>query len=296
MLVLTAAALASGCETPFTRQSLGALLADAEVADRALAIDDVLASTAAIRDGLPCAAFRLEAAELASFYRLRGWALFTNEDAGSRPWLATAYGLQPAHPYSPPLPPAMQAEWDAASAAWSQVDPTPLAPPASGTLVVNGRDSAAPVGLPWVLQHFGPDGAVRDTWLVAPGDPVPTYEVAAPEPMVPDPVAPRPVEAPVPVEPVPPVPVEGPVSKRRSGAPGAVLAGVGAVGVGAGAALWTGANLGYARYCVGDVCPAGFYEDRVQPQRTVGIGTAAVGSALFATGVAWLATRTRGER
>lgn len=229
LLLALTAAHAQACDTPTTRDALGAEIGAAELAFAKVDWTALGARADALVEMVPCANARLLPGDLAPVFRIRGWALFAAGDPAAWSWLATASGLQPRHVYDPPLRGPMATAWASAGEKWAEASSAAVAlePADGGELLVNGSPaSAAPRTVPWVLQHLGSDGAVRGTWLVQPSGAVPAYPRA--------PVAPEVVEV---VAPVPPPLAVPPPSERHRSRPlavaGGVSLGLGAVGLGA---------------------------------------------------------------
>ncbi len=107
----------------------------------------------------------------------------------------------------------------------------PVPPPAAASIYVDGREATErPTEGQVVFQVVGEDGAVRVTLLLAPGQPLPQYDI-----QVPDPVEAVAATEPEPVSVTEPVgPAEEPAETPTSGGKGLV------VGAGASAVLAAG--------------------------------------------------------
>jgi len=166
ILWTSAAALAGGCPEETTFQALARAILSAE---QAIRDSDRAALEGAERDAerlVRCMESPLRPADVASFMRLKGIALFVRKErdaAGA--WFAASRRVEPS--YS--LPEALFPERHPLRRAFEDSPPEPgdtarLPRPAEGALAVNGRTATdLPEDAPWVLQWSDAGGRVQLT-------------------------------------------------------------------------------------------------------------------------------------
>ena len=180
--LLAAPAWAGNCAERTTLSQVKTSVDAAESAFAKLNRGEVLASTDAAREAIPCLGEVMTVDVAARVHRALGLRQFLDKDAvAARLSFAASHSLVPADA----LP-----DWIAPSANPIQQDFTAISldslrveavPPTSVRLGFDGRPGLTrPATVPTILQALGADGAPTATWLLAPGQALPPEVIVAP--------------------------------------------------------------------------------------------------------------------
>ena len=177
--VLTAVALASGCEFPATAEEIRATV---ERADSAwVEMDHAMfrAEVQSVGELVSCTSDSLESPDIAAVFRVQGMGAFLDRDRQrAADEMAASLAALPGFELPLTLVPAahpLREIYETAAA--SELEMVPLATPEWGWIHVDGRRTAdAPADRPYLLQVFSHYGQVLLTAVIAPGESPPPYQ------------------------------------------------------------------------------------------------------------------------
>jgi hypothetical protein len=182
MMFPSAWALPSTCSVGNATSDVVAAVARGEEAFGAMSSADLEKAANDATSLIGCLDEQLTKADVASYFRLRGYLAFVQRDkAAALTWFDAAKALIPSYV----LPASLVSEnhplrglYDSAEGGDPPLGAAPLSAPTAGFVTVSGaRTEVAPVGRPWVLQQLDANGRVVQTALVMAGEPMPELVV-----------------------------------------------------------------------------------------------------------------------
>lgn len=222
LIALTAAHAAEPCSA--TATSLTETVEEAQRALERLEPEKFLAATDRLDALIPCLAEPMSRHLAAEIHRTKGIRAVSDRAADASAYFAAARSLEPAFV----LPSTLIPEGHPVRQAYGAFDLNagtfdPIPPPAEGTLTVDANPKLyRPTSWPTVAQYLGPDGAVRFTVYLRPGDALPDYPVQNATGTV---LAPVPAPLPLPQPPPPPPPRSPKIPLGVAALAGGVLTG-----------------------------------------------------------------------
>lgn len=196
MLIHLVTAAWAQCEGTPSRTSLEltTALEAAEAAYRDADADGFLGATREMETILPCISEQVPRSLVARVHRTFGMRAFVSrkpDRAGAA--FRAANALQPDYVFPPEMVPPQHpmVTLYATSKQPGKVEAVPK--PAEGNLVFDGRRSLErPLRRLTLLQKLTPNEDLEGSWVLWPGDPMPSYTVASASTETPEPIAPPP--------------------------------------------------------------------------------------------------------